>query len=175
MAKFYKQCKFSIVIPVLDEQENINSLIDQLKNTNNGEDFEIIVVDGDNDGGTVEVIRDNSVKSLISEKGRGCQMNFGATAALGEILIFLHADTRLPSKALSKIDDVMKNPGYVAGAFDLGIDTDRLFLKFIQLQTRRFYTFHRLLKIQIHIRPLSLKYSFISYSCFCSTLLISQD
>ena len=131
MEKFYKQRKLSIVIPVLDEQENINSLIDQLKNTNNGEDFEIIVVDGDSDGGTVEVIRDNIAKTLISEKGRGCQMNAGAAAASGEILVFLHADTRLPSKALAKISDVMKSPGYVAGAFDLGIDTDRLFLKFI--------------------------------------------
>jgi len=86
MAEFFKHCKFSIVIPVLDEQENINSLIDQLKNTGIGEDFEIIVVDGDSNGGTVEVIRDNSVKSLISERNRGCQMNAGAAVASGEIL-----------------------------------------------------------------------------------------
>jgi rSAM/selenodomain-associated transferase 2 len=58
-------------------------------------------------------------------------MNAGAVVARGEILIFLHADTRLPPGALKKINTVLENEKYVGGAFDLRIDSDRLFLKYI--------------------------------------------
>jgi rSAM/selenodomain-associated transferase 2 len=68
-------------------------------------------------------------------------MNAGAAAACGEILIFLHADTTLPDNALEKINQAMQNLDYVGGAFDLKIDSDRLFLKYIStrasLRSRR--------------------------------------
>jgi hypothetical protein len=59
--------------------------------------------------------------------GRGVQHNRGAAAAGTEILIFLHVDTRIPHKALSLIEEVLC--GYAAGAFSLGIDSPRGFLK----------------------------------------------
>ena len=58
-------------------------------------------------------------------------MNAGAATAHGEILIFLHADTKLPDNALGKISRVLQDERYVGGAFDLGIDSRRLFLKYI--------------------------------------------
>jgi rSAM/selenodomain-associated transferase 2 len=58
-------------------------------------------------------------------------MNAGAAAARGEILIFLHADTTLPDNALRKISLALHDRDYVGGAFDLQIDSDRLFLKYI--------------------------------------------
>jgi len=58
-------------------------------------------------------------------------MNAGAAVARGEILIFLHADTILPDNALGKINRILRDPDYVGGAFDLKIDSDRLFLKYI--------------------------------------------
>jgi rSAM/selenodomain-associated transferase 2 len=58
-------------------------------------------------------------------------MNAGATVARGEILIFLHADTILPDNALEKISQALQGRDYVGGAFDLKIDSDRLFLKYI--------------------------------------------
>jgi rSAM/selenodomain-associated transferase 2 len=58
-------------------------------------------------------------------------MNTGAAVAHGEILIFLHADTTLPDNALGKISRALQDRNYVGGAFDLRIDSDRLFLKYI--------------------------------------------
>ena len=58
-------------------------------------------------------------------------MNAGAAVARGEILMFLHADTKLPDGALEKISRALEDQNYVGGAFDLRIDSDRLFLKYI--------------------------------------------
>ncbi|MHC4544463.1 MAG: TIGR04283 family arsenosugar biosynthesis glycosyltransferase [Planctomycetota bacterium] len=126
-----EKCRFSIVIPVLNEAEQINSLIEHIHSQSFEGFFEIIVVDGDLQGNTVKVIQDKDVIALITEKGRGRQMNAGAATAHGEILIFLHADTKLPDNALGKISRVLQDERYVGGAFDLGIDSRRLFLKYI--------------------------------------------
>jgi len=133
--------EFSIIVPVLNEQGQINSFIDKIKDQNFGDYFEIIIVDGDPQGGTINTIRDNSIICITSPKGRGRQMNAGAAAACGEILIFLHADTTLPDDALGKISRALQNRDYVGGAFDLKIDSDILFLKYIStrasLRSRR--------------------------------------
>jgi rSAM/selenodomain-associated transferase 2 len=63
-------------------------------------------------------------------------MNAGAAAANGEILIFLHADTRLPEEGFEKVAQVLRGGKYVAGAFDLGIDSDRLVLRYIAASAR---------------------------------------
>lgn len=124
-------CKFSIVIPVLDEADRINSLICYLRKQSSEHFYEIIVVDGDPQGETVKVIDDRKVISITADQGRARQMNAGASIAGGEVLIFLHADTLLPPKALNKISGVLENEKYVGGAFNLGIDSDRLLLRYI--------------------------------------------
>jgi rSAM/selenodomain-associated transferase 2 len=58
-------------------------------------------------------------------------MNAGALVAKGEILIFLHADTELPVRALKKIDSLKDRREYVGGAFDLGIKSDKLIFRVI--------------------------------------------
>ncbi len=58
-------------------------------------------------------------------------MNTGAEAAKGEILLFLHADTKLPENAFRKIIEIMQDGTYVGGAFDLELETDRKFLESI--------------------------------------------
>jgi rSAM/selenodomain-associated transferase 2 len=126
--------KFSIIVPVLNEQGQINSFIDEIKGQSFDGNFEIIVVDGDPQCGTIKAIRDNSVICITSSKGRARQMNAGAAIARGEILIFLHADTKLPVGALQKISQVLGNLKYIGGAFDLGIDSDRLILKYIAVR-----------------------------------------
>ncbi len=124
-------CKFSIVIPILNEADRINSLICHLQMQSSEHFYEIIVVDGDPQGGAVEVINDRKVISITADQGRARQMNAGAAIARGEVLIFLHADTLLPPKALNKISRILENEKYVGGAFNLGIDSDRLLLKYI--------------------------------------------
>lgn len=58
-------------------------------------------------------------------------MNAGAAIAAGEVLIFLHADTTLPRRAIELIDGVMTRPTLIGGAFDLRIGSERLILKII--------------------------------------------
>lgn len=122
-------CTFSIIIPVLHEAKNINPLLEHLQQFD--ENCEIIVVDGCPKRETIDNIRNKDIKKLISEEGRGRQMNTGAAIASGEILIFLHADTRLPVNALDRIRHILQKKQYVGGAFDLSIRSDKLILKLI--------------------------------------------
>jgi len=128
------QYKFSIIVPVLNEQGRINSFLDKINRQSYDSNFEIIIVDGDSHGGTVNAVRDNTVICITCPKGRGRQMNAGTAKARGEILIFLHADTTLPDNALEKISLALQNTNYVGGAFDLKIDSDRLFLRYISVR-----------------------------------------
>jgi len=95
---------------------------------------QIIVVDGDPEGGTIRCVRDGEVLCLKSNPGRACQMNTGAAAAKGQILLFLHVDTVLPPRALEKISCLMATGECVGGAFDLAIDSDSLFLRYIAMR-----------------------------------------
>ncbi len=125
-------CDISVVIPVFREEESINSSIDSLQSMSFDGVIEIIVVDGDPGGQTVKAIRSNRVLQVSSEKGRGKQMNRGASLATGELLLFLHADTRLPRGGLDQIRAVMQNSGYVGGSFNLGISSDRFCFRLIE-------------------------------------------
>jgi glycosyltransferase involved in cell wall biosynthesis len=87
--------KFSIIVPVLNEQGRINSFIDKIKEQDFDDYFEIIIVDGDPQGDTINTIRDISVICITSPKDRGRQMNVGAAVERGEILIFLHMEDAL--------------------------------------------------------------------------------
>ncbi|MHC4742359.1 MAG: TIGR04283 family arsenosugar biosynthesis glycosyltransferase [Planctomycetota bacterium] len=126
-----KHCGFSIIVPVLNEADQINARIDHIRTVASGTSYEIIIVDGHPDRTTLNAIRDQGVITVSSAKGRAIQMNAGASIALGRILIFLHADTKLPPKALEKIEETLADRKYVAGAFDLAIESERLSLKFI--------------------------------------------
>ncbi len=123
--------KFSIIIPVLNEGNLIHPLMDHLESLEGNENCEIIVVDGSPDGGTIKAVARQGVRCIKSPPGRASQMNAGAAMAAGEILIFLHADTRLPRRALDLITQAMARQGLIGGAFDLQIDTERLTLKII--------------------------------------------
>ncbi len=130
------KCKFSIIIPVLNEQEYIHSVLELVRAQGCDGAREMIVVDGDGEGGTIRAIQGRDVVCITSSPGRGRQMNAGAAVAHGEILIFLHADTKLPADALIKIGHVLENQEYVGGAFDLSIDSNRWILKYIAARAR---------------------------------------
>ena len=129
--KAEEKYRFSIIVPVLGEVDQINSLIEHLYNQHYGGNCEIIVVDGDPNGGTVTSIQRNEVISIVSSTGRSWQMNAGAAIARGEILVFLHADTRLPAGALDRISHALEQKRIVGGAFSLGISSPRLVFKII--------------------------------------------
>ena len=127
----YSTCEFSIVIPVVHEALIINTLIEHLYNQHYAQDLEIIVVDGDPQGGTINALPRTDVRVIVSEPGRGRQMNAGAVIARGEFLVFLHADTHLPPNALSLIRRALTHRWYVAGVFDLGIRSQKFIFKII--------------------------------------------
>lgn len=90
-------------------------------------------MDGSEDQGTLRVIRDRGVIQLQSPRGRGIQMNAGAAAARGDILLFLHADTILPVRAFPEIVSAMGSERFDSGAFALSFDKRRLPFRLIAL------------------------------------------
>jgi rSAM/selenodomain-associated transferase 2 len=107
----------SIVVPVLDEGENLERLLPHLRCR--CPDAEVIVVDGGSADRTTVVARAwPHARYLASERGRARQMNAGARAARGDVLLFLHADTLLPAGAAAAIARALADPAVVGGRFD---------------------------------------------------------
>ncbi|OUL23251.1 glycosyltransferase [Nostoc sp. T09] len=109
----------SIIIPTLNEAANIK---DTLATTQPSTNTEVIVVDGGSQDDTVAIAQSLGVKVISSSLGRAVQINAGAVAANGEILLFLHADTRLPPGFDAMIRTALQQSRTVAGAFNLRID-----------------------------------------------------
>jgi rSAM/selenodomain-associated transferase 2 len=125
----------SIVIPVLNESQNIESCLFRLKKQI--KHHEIVVVDGGSDDNTLDIVRAfTGVKWLCSPPGRGKQMNRGAEVAEGDLLLFLHADTCLPPRGLERIETLMAQGGIVAGSFSLSFDEPNSLLKLYGLFSR---------------------------------------
>lgn len=92
--------------------------------------MEIIVSDGGSSDGTLDVVRQcPEVKLVNSARGRGRQMNEGANAASGDVLLFLHADTCLPPGALNMVEEMLVDSSVVAGSFSLSFDRHSFFLR----------------------------------------------
>ncbi len=120
----------SVIVPVLNEALIINDLILHIRETAGKEPCEIIVADGGYGHSTLDAMEDGDVIKVMCPPGRGVQMNAGAEMASGEILLFLHADTRLPSGAISSIRLALGGRS-VAGAFSLSIDSPKAALAVI--------------------------------------------
>ena len=104
----------SIIIPVLNEASTIASTLEHVLTLEG--DYEVIVVDGGSADDTV-VIASRYARVLRSERGRGSQMNVGARAARGNLLLFLHADTLLPPGAIARVEQVFSDSRLVGGRF----------------------------------------------------------
>lgn len=124
------ETKVSVVIPVYNEAATINETIRHIHDIAGAESVEIIVADGEPGFATVAAIEDDSVVRVESSPGRGPQMNSGAVMATGDILLFLHADTRLPDNAFSSIRRTLAGRA-VAGAFSLSINSLRTSLALV--------------------------------------------
>ena len=111
----------SLVVPVLDEERNLERLLPELGALAPG--AEVIVVDGGSrDDGAAVVAHHPRVRWLAGPRGRALQMNAGAAAAAGEVLLFLHADTRLPPGFDAAIAASLADPSVVGGRFDVRLD-----------------------------------------------------
>ena len=122
--------RISIIIPTLNEAEKLPLTFESILGELSGE---IIVVDGGSQDETIKIARKFDSKVIESSvQNRAYQMNLGAEVATGEILLFLHADTRLPVGYAEKIITALSMPKTVAGAFALGIDGEQFSFRLIE-------------------------------------------
>jgi rSAM/selenodomain-associated transferase 2/rSAM/selenodomain-associated transferase 1 len=114
--------KFSIVVPVVDEAEQIRKALAPLQPFR-AAGHELIVVDGGSRDGTFEAAVALADRVLQAPRGRAVQMNVGASVAAGDVLLFLHADCRLPPSADVAIAGALAR-GRAWGRFDVALDGD---------------------------------------------------
>lgn len=133
----------SIVIPVLHEGSGINEHVEHVFGLPYPGPREILIVDGSKHGDTIGRVQDRRCILLKSKPGRARQMNTGARAAQGRILLFLHADTALPQNGLTRAAEVLiqkKEQPCAAGAFTLRMETEsrmlRLFIRLANVRNR---------------------------------------
>jgi rSAM/selenodomain-associated transferase 2 len=118
--------KISIVIPVWNEREVIPSMIDHWRQWE--KEAELLFVDGGSADGSRDLLKVAGFSTMESGKCRARQMNEGAARASGDVLLFLHADTKLPSEALRLIEQGFRKGQHVWGRFDVLIEgQSRLF------------------------------------------------
>ena len=119
----------SVIIPTLNEARTIGSTIADLKK---GRSTEIIVVDGGSQDETIKIAKSRGARVLTSAPCKATQMNAGAAEAAGNVLLFLHADTRLPENFENRVLAALARDEICAGAFSLGIDSDAAGFRFIE-------------------------------------------
>ena len=109
-----------MIIPVLNEEAIIGACLTQFCGV---EDVELIVVDGGSKDETQKVVKAGGRAQWlqVGKAGRALQMNAGAERATGDVFLFLHADTFLPSDGLMLIRDSLRVSGVVGGRFQLGL------------------------------------------------------
>jgi rSAM/selenodomain-associated transferase 2 len=113
--------KLSIIMPVLDEGEGIAPTLDALGDMR-ALGAEVIVVDGGSRDATIQRARLRTDRVLSAPRGRALQMNAGAAKATGDVLLFLHADTRLPRHADLVVLTGLERSGRAWGRFNVKIE-----------------------------------------------------
>lgn len=123
--------RISVIIPALNEAENISKTLQSTRALlKNG--HEVIVVDGGSDDDTCKIASGFTDKLISSQPGRAIQMNMGAQAASGEIYVFLHADTVLPEDAEQLIISAISTDQYSWGRFNIRLSGDHIFFRIIE-------------------------------------------
>ena len=113
--------KLSIIVPMLNEAPALPDLLEHLLPLRRGA-VDVVLVDGGSDDDSVAVATGAGFEVVRAERGRARQMNAGAAATSGDVLLFLHADTRLPDGAIRLIDTALADGRRVWGRFDVGFD-----------------------------------------------------
>ena len=124
--------KLSIIVPTLNEGTIIRASLTALSRLRSA-GHEVIVADGDSSDNTIIAAESLADRVISCERGRARQMNAGAKAACGDILVFLHADTLLPLNADSLIIDGIKQSDKHWGRFDIRLAGRRPLLRIIEI------------------------------------------
>ncbi len=112
-----KSC-ISIIVPVLNEARGIEAFLAHLQAWR-ARGHEVVLVDGGSTDHTVALAGPQVDQLLSAPAGRASQMNLGAAASRGQLLLFLHADTLLPSAALPCLQQFARDSLHAWGRFDV--------------------------------------------------------
>ena len=121
----------SLVVPALDEAGAIPRSLGPIQPLR-GKGIEVVVADGGSRDGTRRVVRPLCDRLIHAPRGRARQMNAGAGAASGRVLLFLHADTRLPPGWDRAVRDVIGVQGREWGRFDVRLDGRHPMLRVVE-------------------------------------------
>jgi rSAM/selenodomain-associated transferase 2 len=124
--------RLTIIMPVLNEGERIVAALESVADLR-ARGTEVIVVDGGSRDVTVHRARLGADHVLSAHQGRALQMNAGAERASGDVLLFLHADTRLPAGADRVVLNGLERSGRAWGRFDVKIDSRSPLLSLVAL------------------------------------------
>ncbi|HJT56034.1 MAG TPA: TIGR04283 family arsenosugar biosynthesis glycosyltransferase [Ktedonobacteraceae bacterium] len=124
--------RFSIIMPVLNEELVLETQLARLVGQCAHYDRELIISDGGSSDNTIAIAQHYGLV-ITAPRGRATQMNAGAAAASGDVLVFLHADTTLPNDALSAIENALSLPEVVGGAFRLCFNCQHWLYRLVSL------------------------------------------
>lgn len=119
----------SIVIPTLNEADLVTGAVASALAT---APFEVIVADGGSDDDTVRLALAAGATVISAPRGRATQQNAGAQAARGDVLLFLHADTRLAVGGVRQIESAISDSRAACGAFRQVIEADGLLYRLLE-------------------------------------------
>lgn len=122
--------KISIIIPVLNEEKTLSSLLDRLQSFADSK-HEVIVVDGGSFDNSLFIAQASATTVIVSKPGRAVQMNSGAEVATGDVFLFLHVDTVLPESASSAILSSCIHDN-CWGRFDVRLSSDKFVYRLIE-------------------------------------------
>ncbi|MCX7100232.1 MAG: TIGR04283 family arsenosugar biosynthesis glycosyltransferase [Methylobacter sp.] len=120
--------QLSIIIPVVNEARHLAGRLQALQALRNC--CQLLLVDGESNDDSEKIAKPLVDQVLFSPRGRARQMNFGASQAHAELLLFLHADTHLPDDAVNQIVESVAQ-GYHWGRFDVSFDSPQAIFKLI--------------------------------------------
>jgi len=120
------EASISVVMPVLNEATSITAAVVNAR----GQSAQCLVVDGGSTDRTAELAREAGAIVIGAGRGRALQMNAGAAQARGEVLLFVHADCRLPDNAAYRIRAAIA-AGARWGRFDVRLDSPRRSLRVV--------------------------------------------
>jgi len=119
----------SVVVPTLDEATRLPALLAAL--AREAEPHEVIVADGGSRDGTPACAAAAGARIVTTPPGRGLQLAAGAAQARGDVLLFLHADSRFPAGGLAAITAALTDTSIVGGNFQLRFDGDDGFSRWL--------------------------------------------
>ena len=121
MQRVNEVMQVAIIVPMLNEAHILPDLLAHLLPYQR-KGCEVLLVDGGSQDGSASLAECAGITVLVSPCGRARQMNTGAQAVRGDVLVFLHADTRLPSGADELVRQALSNERFAWGRFDVRID-----------------------------------------------------